>query len=362
MHKTDKWQTRTGRLLYALIVFGIIYILLKYAIGLLLPFAMAWAVSSAVWGLAVKSSKRLGGRTRAWSIFYISVFWCLVFVGILALVAKIGREMGELFEYLSENGEKIADGIGDIIYRITQLPSKIPFLKGFMSDSGGISEQIGTGIERVVQGLAEKGSEIFAGGVGSLIIGTPRAIISLAVGIISSVYLALDYDKIKQYLLSIFSKGTQERIKEMLGRTFRGLKGYTRAYFFLFLITFTELYFGLWILKRKYAFIIAVSVAFFDLLPLFGAGVVLVPWAVILIIGENYAVGIGMLVLFAIITVIRQIAEPRLVGKSLGIHPFASLVSIFIGFRLFGFWGMILAPIGVLVAKELVEEKREEVS
>ena len=114
------------------------------------------------------------------------------------------------------------------------------------------------------------------------------------------------------------------------------------------------LFIGLLILGVEYAFLLALLVAIADLLPVIGVGTVMVPWSVILLLGRNFYLGFGILILYLAIELMRQITEPKLVGKSLGLHPLLMLFSTYAGFYLFGLLGMILAPILTLFAKNLL--------
>ena len=116
---------------------------------------------------------------------------------------------------------------------------------------------------------------------------------------------------------------------------------------------------GLTLLGRRYALVCALLIAALDILPLFGSGIVLVPWAIVLIVSDAVGVGVGMLVLFAVITVARQILEPRLVGGALGIHPLATLAAMYIGFRVFGIVGMLISPLVIVALKEMNEIRQE---
>ena len=117
----------------------------------------------------------------------------------------------------------------------------------------------------------------------------------------------------------------------------------------LFLITFVELFVGFLILQVDYAFVLAILIAFVDFLPVLGTGAILAPWGIIALLTKNYFLGIGIIVLFVVMTVIRQIIEPKIVGKSLGVHPILTLIAIYLGYKLFGIVGMIFLPIAALV-------------
>jgi predicted PurR-regulated permease PerM len=110
----------------------------------------------------------------------------------------------------------------------------------------------------------------------------------------------------------------------------------------------------------RYAFLLALVTAVLDALPVLGVGVVLVPYAAISLISGNTALGVGLLLLYGVITVVRQIAEPRLVGKSLGLHPILMLVSFYAGWKLFGVAGVFIGPLLVMIIKALWRPKEQQ--
>ena len=135
----------------------------------------------------------------------------------------------------------------------------------------------------------------------------------------------------------------------------KALKSYAKAYLLIMLLTFCEVFVGLLIMRRRYAFILAFLIAVVDILPIFGAGTVIIPWAVFELITKDTRTGLGLLILYGVVTIIRQIAEPKIVGESLGIHPLATLVAMFAGLKLFGFVGVLFAPMVAIVVKEILK-------
>lgn len=355
MLEKEVWQTRAGKLICLAIGLGGVYVVLRYGMGLLVPFLFAWALAIPVSALAGRSSKKLGGKKKYWVYFYMLVFIGGLILILTALVGRIVNEALEFLTYVAENGEELEERIDKIL----ALPSKIPILNKLgQIELGGLGEYISGAASDIAGSMASAGGQTLMSAIGRMLANTPRMLISIVVAILSSIYLALDYAGIKEYLYSLLPEGRKQKTMALVGRIGKGIRGYLGAYGKLILITFAELYIGLLLLGRSYALLIAFGIAAFDILPFFGAGMVLVPWSIFLLAGENYGVGVGMLLLFGVVTVVRQIVEPRLIGKSIGIHPLASLLSMYIGFRLFGFWGMMIAPIGVLVAKEILERDK----
>ena len=138
----EKWQRRSSALLFAaLILFGI-YILLKYALVMLLPFLAALAVSLPLFALAKRSSRSLGGRVKAWCRFYVAVFWLIVAVIMTLAVRKLYGEAQELARYLGENVDMIKDVVGSSTDNALRTPTDSPILE----ELGEIGEKIAEGI------------------------------------------------------------------------------------------------------------------------------------------------------------------------------------------------------------------------
>jgi sporulation integral membrane protein YtvI len=131
---------------------------------------------------------------------------------------------------------------------------------------------------------------------------------------------------------------------------------FIKAYTTLIIITFLELSLGFFILKVPNPFLAAAVVAFVDILPILGTGAVLLPWTIICFIFGNNAMGIGILILYIIITIVRQTLEPRVVGQQIGLHPVVTLICIFVGAQLLGVVGIFLLPVTATILKKLNDE------
>ena len=118
-------------------------------------------------------------------------------------------------------------------------------------------------------------------------------------------------------------------------------------------ITFLELFTGLSILRVDYALPIAAIVAVLDILPVLGSGGILIPWAVVELILKNYSLCVGLFALYLVITIVRNIIEPRIVGSQIGLHPIITISSMYAGLKLFGFAGFILGPVAAILVKYL---------
>lgn len=130
----------------------------------------------------------------------------------------------------------------------------------------------------------------------------------------------------------------------------KSVGGYFKAQLKIEVWMYLLLVIGLSILKVDYVLLIAFGIAILDLLPFFGTGTVMVPWAIIKILSGDYTVAIGLLIIWGVGQLARQIIQPKIVGDSVGVAPIPTLFLLFIGYKLSGVIGMILAvPLGLLL-------------
>jgi predicted PurR-regulated permease PerM len=130
---------------------------------------------------------------------------------------------------------------------------------------------------------------------------------------------------------------------------------YIKAYLIILLMTFSELLIGFFILKIPYALTLASVIAIIDILPVLGVGTVLIPWGIVLIILGDSFLAAGIFILYGIIWVVRQIVEPRIVGKSMGLSPLITLAAMYIGYSSIGYGGLFVFPIAAMILKCLYD-------
>ena len=113
------------------------------------------------------------------------------------------------------------------------------------------------------------------------------------------------------------------------------------------LLTFTELSILFNLFDIEHAVLKAAVIALLDILPILGTGGIMIPWGIISLVLGYTKLGIELLLIYVIVTIVRNYVEPKIVGTQLGLHPIITLVSMFIGLRLFGFWGLFGLPVGI---------------
>lgn len=172
-------------------------------------------------------------------------------------------------------------------------------------------------------------------------------------------------DRVK---VDIFLKNVGERVKSPLLKSIKSktgyiLRSYVKAQLILVSITFVISLIALSILKVPFAPLVALGVAFVDLIPMVGPAFVYVPWIIFNLIISEYSTGIGLLVTYLATTLTRQTIEPKIVSANIGTHPLITIISMYACYRLFGVGGFILGAVlvmsvlvGIKVYKEVVKK------
>ncbi len=322
----------------SLLIFA--YFALEYLFVATLPFLVAWGVALLLRPLSHKihTLTKLNERfVRLVLAMLASAMFISLIVGVLWYIVN------KSWQFLG--GLNVDD---EIISAITSFLNGGFFSKIAFGEE--LSEYIKTALSGVVSSLMKKLADVVSGVAGML----PGVLIFMLVTIISAAYFAYDLEGINGAVKSILP----ERVLNFLRKARRAFGSvgvrYIRSYTIIMSVTFVTLLFGFLIIGVEYAILIALFVALLDILPVFGVGTVLVPWSAVAFIMRDVRLGVGLLVLFVFITVLREIVEPKILGKNLGLHPLLTLILLYLGYSFFGFFGMILLPpLGALVGTML---------
>ncbi|MDG0790253.1 AI-2E family transporter [Cohnella ginsengisoli] len=149
--------------------------------------------------------------------------------------------------------------------------------------------------------------------------------------------------------LSIFAEESRSQVAQVMENLRKSIFGFLRAQFVLSLMTYVISFVGLLIIGTGYPLAIALLIVVVDILPILGTGSVLVPWAAYMMLTGDTYTGIGLILLFLVITVVRRIVEPKVLGDAVGIGALPALISLYVGFELVGLVGVFLGPVVVIV-------------
>ncbi|MBQ7325884.1 MAG: AI-2E family transporter [Clostridia bacterium] len=315
---------------------------IKYLFPVLTPFLIAWLVAS----VTVTPAKRLAERIKAPERIIrlvSSLLIALIFVASAVLI--LWRTTTALWSFLVDISEQ--NRLYDLL--TTLLSKDIPFLGGILPEE--LASRVSEAFDSVISSVLST----VAGWVTTLAGGVPQLFFFMLVTLISLVYFALDYDKITDFVKSALPEKAVSLLSKCRTGVITVLKKYVLSYSLIMLITYITLLTGFLILGISHAAVVALFIAILDILPVLGVGTVLVPWSIYELAVGNGALGIGLIVLFVVNSVIRQLSEPKIVGKSLDIHPLLTLIMLYVGYSLFGIFGMLLLPVAAVCISSVLK-------
>ena len=347
--KEIRWERISAILICILSGGAVGYLAFRYALPLLLPFLVAYAVSSLVRPVANK----IASRTHLPRGLCATVLLLLVFGlggwGIWAGSVRLIAELGNFVERLLADGG-ILDAMDSLMLWAEEIGTRFGFLSGGKENTQALYDAVMQMVGNILSSIAARLPEIAA----SLFSALPSVLFFLIVSVVACFYFCTDGVQITHCLSAFLPQKWRQRMPRM-GDAMRDIfRKYIKAYGILLALTFALLLVGFWILRVEYAFLLAFLIALADLLPVIGVGTILIPWGIVMLMQRNFYVGFGLLILYLVISLVRQVAEPKVLGKSLGLHPLLTLFATYVGFSLFGIVGMILAPVAALLAKRLL--------
>ncbi len=340
-----------------------VWIFFRYALSALLPFLLAAIIAALVSPVSEWISKKTKIPKKLTSAVVLILLFSLMSALLYIAISRLIGELGDLLSRLSEDPELIGNTLSSIIDRVAGNGTHFSFLQSiFESESlKNLGIDLTGLLQDAVGSLISSLTSVLPVAAISLIKGIPSWILFVIVLLIAAYYFSSDGESVGRGLSAVLPERWQARIPVIKDKFKRTVTGYIKAYFLLMLLTFFEMMIGLTILGVEYAFIMAIVISVVDILPILGAGTVLVPWAIFACLTSNTPLGVGLLILYAVTLIIRQIAEPRIVGSTLGIHPLATLASVYIGLKLIGFIGIFVGPMVAMMLREVFckgEEKQ----
>jgi len=372
MDKIEKRRSFIINTVFVVIIVGLFYLAIKYALGIVWPFVVAFFLAMLLQRpvnfLSTKTPLKRGISS------VIMVLFVLVIVGsILGLIiGRIVMELKGFFDYL--------------LIKMEDAPAFVDQIQAWLSDTfsflpKSLHESIMTATENFLNrlmGIEAKASadaiQAESSGIDFSLLssplgavwGTAKQIPMIAVGVlvcvVSCCFMTTDYRTLRDMILSQLSQKRQSAVIRTKQVTFSTLGKMGKAYSIILFVTFMEMLLGLSFLKlihvydSGYIFAIAFITAVVDIIPVLGTGTILIPWALWSLFTGDVGLGIGLLVVYAIISVIRQVIEPKLVASQLGLPPFVTIMAMYIGSQLFGFIGLFLLPITIMLLKVLNDE------
>lgn len=357
-----RWNTIV-MVLYYIMYIALFYIFAKYLLLPLFPFLFAFFIAYILQRpIHALEKKKLPKKVTS------VVLALLVYAAVLALIAVIGYAVYSRVRDFIPSASGDSSTLSGIVKTIkdnllaSDLFSKLP--ENIVKSISGWFDSFQTSLksEGAVSAFIEKFGS-FSEKIKSAITSVPTMLISSVVGIIATCFITVGFDDIKAFIKRQYK--TEESLNK--ARTTKrvltvSLGKIIRAYLLIMLITGSEVAAGLIILSAVGIYdggniaAISIGTAIIDIIPVLGTGTVLIPWAIYEVIIGNYAMALGLIIMYVIITVVRQYIEPKLVASQVGMSPVVSILAMYIGARFFGILGFFVVPLTCIVIKLLNDE------
>lgn len=339
---------RTETVKRILVFFGAalaFWLILKYVLPVFLPFLLAWIAALCLRPAVDLLSKRLGASRRLLAGIFVAAAVCGVGALIFLLVSRLLSELGALLSELNTSG-----GLDLFFQKVAAFVSRIPFISAYESD---ISEMLEDALRSAVTELTAGLPALVATALGAL----PGFILFTVILIMASYYFTAEHDDISKKLRELLPPHARRVCERLRARLAAAGLQYLKACLILTFITFVELAVGLLTLGIPYAFTLALVIALVDMLPVLGAGTVLVPWALWEWLTGDMYYAVGILIIFTVVSLVRRFAEPRIISSGIGLSPITTLFSMYLGSRVFGIVGLFFAPLlAVMIFSALPDE------
>lgn len=341
------WTRVARKLLIIIFTFVILYFGVKLA-AFYMPFLIAFIISLMLEPLIRFLMRKLKLKRKQSSIVVI-IFIMGIIIGLItwtvsSLISEGSSLLNNINEYVEITTKKIQDMIAQINIKNLNIPDAV--LSAIENSSKDLLNMLASELQNIIKSLL------------NFITSIPTIGIYLSVTFLALYFMCTDkvymIDQLEHHLPEVWVKKLYRHLKDLV----KVLGGYLKAEATLIIISFVISLIGLYIfhfvgLNVKYPLLYAVAIGFVDALPIFGSGTVMVPWAIIEGFNGDIKLGIAVLGLWIVMSIIRQLIEPRIVGNHIGIHPIFTLIAMYTGFKLIGVIGLFIGPIALIILKNI---------
>ena len=325
----------------------VILLLVIFAVPRLLiffsPFVVGWIIALIAGPLVRFFEEKVKLKRKAGSVFVIVVIIGLVVLILYLVGAKLTEQAVGIVNGLPEMWAAAQEDFKDIADNLNVIYSKFP--KDVQETLSNVTEQVRDYIGNL---LGKIGTPTIAA-AGNLAKQVPSILIGIIMALLSSYFFVAEREQINEWFHRIMPMSIQKRYEMLKRGLVKAVGGYFKAQLKIEVWMYLILLIGLTVLRVDYAFLIALGIAFLDFLPFFGTGTVMVPWAIIKILSADYPMAIGLLIIWGGGQLIRQLIQPKIVGDSVGMEPLPTLILLYIGYKIGGVLGMLVAvPVGLI--------------
>ena len=327
-----------------IIICALIALVVPWLCTLFMPFVVGYIISLIANPLVKFLDKKINIKRKAGSaivIILVLAFVVLIFYGIFLAVSMTFHSIMDNLPTITASFKEEYEEISRVLTRVGQTMPR-DMRESYEDFGKKITEAFTTWVSGLGSGSISSYVSTFASNL-------PNMLIGIIFGLLSSYFFIADKLKIEWWIKANLPSGVNKTIKEIKHNCFDVIGGYFKAQFKIMAVVYVVILIGLGIFRAPYYALSAFGIAFVDMLPFFGTGTVLGPWAIIKILTGEYTKAIYLIILYLVTQLVRQLIQPKLLGDSIGLNPFATLFFMYVGFLWGNVLGMIVAvPIAML--------------
>ena len=347
LNQNTYWTSILRKMGYSILIIASIFLILKLAV-FYMPFLIAFIIYLMMEPAIKKIMEKFNfSRKLSSIIMFIIVFGTIIGIviwGISTLVSEASNLLSGFNEYYEKISNQIQTLIGSL--DLNKLNISVEIQQILQETTSSLLQKISVYVQRFLTSIIK------------FVTAIPSIAIYLAVTILALYFICTD----KIYMIDELEHHLPEKwVKEMaihLKQITKSLGGYLKAQVILIVISFIISLVGLYImyfsgLNVGFPLLIAIGIGFVDALPILGSGTVMIPWAIISGLNGNLKLGISIIILLIIMSVTRQLLEPKIVSGNIGIHPIFTIIAMYTGFKIIGVLGMFIGPILLIIFKNI---------
>lgn len=331
-------------LVIALVIVLLFVFVVPKIIIFFMPFVVGWIISCIANPLVHFLESKIKIKRRAGTVVVVVlVIGAIVGIGYL-LISILTRQMLGFIDSLPQMWDSLERDISNVWNMIDGTFRSIsPTWIETLQAAGNV-------IGEAIKGIPSNAKAVASDGASGVIGSIANAVIGVIMCMLSSYFFIAERDYVFQFARRVIPESVYSRYGVVYKSLRQAVGGYFKAQFKIEIWIYLLIFIGLTILGVNYAFLIAFVIAALDFLPFFGTSIVFVPWAILKVISGDYFMAIGFVVIWGVSQFVRQLIQPKIVGDSIGMPSIPTLILLYIGYKVAGVIGMILAvPIGIII-------------
>ncbi len=323
----------------AIVFFNDILNIIWGILGIFAPFILAFLLSLLLNPVADKLHKKFRLPRGLTTILVILITIILLGGVVGGIIWKIISEVKNIYMQLPQITQSVMEWIKGVQESFSDIYFSMPV------DIQNVFDTLGDNIQQSLTHIIKDNYRPVVYGAGNIAKKLPSIFVGTIVFILSLFFMLSGRGSVDNLIKKVIPHNVLDKIKTIFSEIKKTLGGYVKAQIIIMSVAFVIIFTGLSILKIEYALLIALGVAILDALPFFGSGAVLIPWSIISFFSSEVKMGVGLVIIYLLVIFTRQMIEPKIVSNKIGINPLITLMSMYVGYRVFSFGGMILGPV-----------------